>query len=159
MYFVTLTIKKWYYIFDRYNRWDILADSLKYCQKNKGLKVHAYVFMLNHIHLIIQSPDVSGVIRDFKSHTAKALLINIKETEPTILRLFRSKEGKYEFWQKTNMPEIIETDYFLQQKLDYIHDNPVRKQYVSQPEHWIWSSAGYYENEEQGKIKIDPLDD
>jgi REP element-mobilizing transposase RayT len=134
------------------------VDSLKYLQKNKHLKIHAYVFMLNHIHLIIQSPDVSGAIRDFKSYTAKELLKNIKETEPSILELFRLQNGSYDFWQKTNMPELIETDYFLQQKLDYIHQNPVRKQYVSQPDHWIWSSAGYYENEEGGMIKIDPLD-
>ena len=82
IYFVTPTIWNWYYIFDRHNRWQILADSIKYCQKNKGLKVYAYVFMLNHLHLIIGSNDVAGFLRDFKKYTSKRLIENIKEFEP-----------------------------------------------------------------------------
>ncbi|MGH1352815.1 MAG: hypothetical protein ACRBBN_18720 [Methyloligellaceae bacterium] len=48
-YFITPTIWNWYYIFDRYERWQILADSLKYCKKNKGLEIFSYVFMLKFI--------------------------------------------------------------------------------------------------------------
>ena len=158
VYFVTMTIRHWYHLFDRYDRWEILTDSLIHCQEHKGLKIYAYIFMLNHIHLIIQAPDVSGVIRDFKSYTAKALLKNIKETELDILNLFCFPDGHYELWQKTNMPELIETEQFLEQKFNYIHYNPVEKQYVAQPEHWLWSSAGYYATGEQGRIKIDYLE-
>ena len=56
------------------------------------------------------------------------------------------------------MPELIESDEFFQQKLDYIHNNPVRKQYVEKPENWTWSSASHYFEEKEGKIKIDYLD-
>ena len=66
IYFLTFTVNHWYYIFDRYNRWDIIEDSLNYCIKKKGLKIYGYVFMLNHIHLIVEAPDVSGFVRDFK---------------------------------------------------------------------------------------------
>jgi putative transposase len=59
-HFLTLTVKNWYYLFDRHNRWDILLDSLCYCQKQKGLKIFHWVFMLNHIHLIVQSDNLSG---------------------------------------------------------------------------------------------------
>ncbi len=78
IYFITPTIHNWYYIFDRHNRWQILTDSLKFCQENKSLKVYAYVFVLNHLHLIIQSPDAIGFIRDFKKFTSKKLIENIK---------------------------------------------------------------------------------
>ena len=91
IYFVTPTIWNWYYIFDRHNRWQILAESIKYCQNHKKLEVFAYVFMLNHIHLIIKSPDVSGFLRDFKKHTSKKLLENIKRFEPNILDLFKKQ--------------------------------------------------------------------
>ena len=59
-YFLTLTIQRWYYLFDRHNRWGILADSLCYCIDRKGLELNGYVFMLNHIHLIATLPDMSG---------------------------------------------------------------------------------------------------
>ena len=73
IYFLTPTIWNWYYIFDRHDRWQILADSLIYCQKNKGLKIYSYVFMLNHLHLIVGSKDVAGFVRDFKRHTSTEL--------------------------------------------------------------------------------------
>jgi putative transposase len=41
----------------------------------------------------------------------------------------------------TNAPKKIENPVFYLQKLNYIHENPVRKGYVTQPEHWLWSSA------------------
>jgi putative transposase len=141
LYFCTLTVKNWYYLFDRHHRWEILIDSLQYCQKHKGVKIYAYVFMLNHLHCIIQSPDVSGFLRDFKSFTSKKLKENILSTEPNILNLFQDKNGKYEFWKKTNMPKIIENEKYFLQKKAYIENNPVRKQYVKNPEDWIFSSA------------------
>lgn len=155
MYFVTLTIKNWYYIFDRHQRWPILADSLKYCQKYKGLKIYAYVFMLNHLHLIIQANDTASVLRDFKKFTAKRIYQNLLATEPAVAKLFDEGEGSFRIWQKTNMPKIIETNHYFQQKLAYIHDNPVRKEYVSGPEYWYWSSAGCYINNVAGPIQIE----
>ena len=96
--------------------------------------------MLNHIHLIINSNDVSGFIRDFKKFTSKRLKENIADTEPTILKLFL-ENGKYEFWKKTNMPEKIESEKFFTQKKRYIENNPIRKQYVQKSEDWVYSSA------------------
>lgn len=136
-----MTVKKWYYLFDRHYRWNILADSLNYCRKNKGLKIYGFVFMLNHIHLIIHSSDVSGFIRDFKRFTSGELRKNIAKTEPIVLSLFLNKEGKHEFWYKTNLPKLIETEMFFNNKLEYIHNNPVRKNYVMRADDWYRSSA------------------
>ncbi len=136
-----MTVKRWYYLFDRHYRWNILADSLNYCRKNKGLKIYGFVFMLNHIHLIIHSPDVSGFIRDFKRFTSGELRKNIAKTEPTVLPLFLNEEGKHEFWDKTNLPKLIETEMFFNNKLEYIHNNPIRKNYVMRADDWYWSSA------------------
>jgi putative transposase len=157
-YFITMTVKGWYKVLERNNRWRTLTDSLEYCQKNMGLRIYAYVFMLNHLHLIIQSADVIGFIRQFKSYTAKILLKNIGETEPDILSLFHSGKGGYEFWKKTNKPELIIAEEFFTQKLNYIHNNPVKKGYVIYPEDWEWSSAGYYVNGKRGRIRIDVME-
>jgi len=97
-YFVTPTVKNWYYIFDRYKRWEILADCLRYHVENKELKIFGYVFMLNHLHMIVQCPDVIGFIRDFKKFTSRRIQTNLQQTEPNVLELFRNSEGLYEFW-------------------------------------------------------------
>jgi len=140
-YYLTFTVRNWYYIFDRHNRFQILADSLKYCQKNKGIRLYAYVFMINHLHLILSGSDIIGFIRDFKRHTSKEMQKNIIATEPSVLKLFDLGNGRYEFWSRTNMPKMIASEEYLLQKIKYIHENPVRRQYVKQPENWIWSSA------------------
>ena len=55
-HFITFTVKNWYYLFDRHNRFEILEKSFVYCQKYKNLKIYAYVFILNHIHFIADVP-------------------------------------------------------------------------------------------------------
>ena len=117
-YYLTFTVRNWYYIFDRHNRFQILADSLKYCQQRKRLKIYAYVFMINHMHIIASSPDMIDVFT-----------------------LFHLVSGKYEVSARTNMPKIIENEAYLLQKMKYIYENPVRRQYVKKPEDWLWSSA------------------
>jgi putative transposase len=151
-YYLTFTVRNWYYIFDRHNRFQILADSLKYCQRHKGLKIYAYVFMINHMHVIASSPDMIGFVRDYKKHTSKEIQNNIIATEPNVLNLFRLGNGKYEVWSKTNMPKMIENEEYLIQKMKYIHENPVRRQYVKKPEDWVWSSAN-----PESDIIIDPM--
>jgi len=151
-YYLTFTVRNWYYIFDRHNRFQILADSLKYCRKNKGLKIYAYVFMINHLHLIVSGNDIIGFIRDFKRHTSKEIQNNIIATEPKVLKLFDLGNGKYEFWSRTNMPKMIENEDYLFQKVNYIHENPVRRQYVKNPEDWRWSSAN-----SDNDIVIEPM--
>ncbi len=140
VYFLTFTIRRWYYLFDRHNRWDILLDSLRYCQENKALKIYRWVFMLNHIHLIVQNNDVAGFVRDFKHYTANELRKNLLATEPEILKLFE-EDGNARIWGVTNMPELIESEEFYIQKSNYIEQNPVRKSYVKRAEDWVYSSA------------------
>jgi len=51
------------------------------------------------------------------------------------------ESGKYQIWKKTNLPIILETTKVFTQKKEYIEQNPVKKNYVSSPEHWVYSSA------------------
>ena len=141
VYFVTFTVKRWYYIFDRHERFKILEDSFSYCQRHKGLKVYAFVFMLNHLHFVAQAPDLIGVVRDMKKHLSKELRKNISMTEPSVLSLFKAQGETFNLWKSGNYPKLIETEKFFRQKVDYIHSNPVKKLYVHFPEDWRWSSA------------------
>jgi putative transposase len=55
LYFITFMVIKWIDLFTKPKNQPILIDSFKYCQKNKGLKIHAYVIMMNHLHAIVSS--------------------------------------------------------------------------------------------------------
>ena len=96
--------------------------------------------MINHIHLIALSSDTIGFVRDFKKYTTNEILKNIEQSEPMMIKLFIFGAEK-KLWQKTNMPELIESESFFLQKLDYIHQNPVKRSYVTEPKNWYWSSV------------------
>ena len=62
---------------------DILIDSLRFCRQHKGLKVHAYVILDNHLHLVVAGEKLTGIIRDFKSYTAKLLIARLEQDQKT----------------------------------------------------------------------------
>ena len=108
--------------------------------------------MINHIHLLVSSNDTIGFVRDFKKFTSRKILENIQKSEPNILKLFSNKDGPYQLWSKTNLPELIESENFFNQKISYIHNNPVKRNYVFIPENWYWSSAN-----PGSKLKVDSI--
>ncbi len=143
-YFVTMTIKNWVYILDRFERWDLLSSTLKFYQKTRNLKLYAFVFMLNHIHFIAQCDDMIAFIRDFKKYTTRVFEQNIAITEPNLIKRFLNDEKHFTLWDKTNMPIQLHTRKYFLEKYNYIVNNPVKRGYVVVPEHWYWSSANEY---------------
>ncbi len=159
MYFLTFTVVGWIDLFTRKECKDIVIESLKFCQKEKGLNVHAYVIMGSHIHLILsaqeQTNGLSNIIRDIKRHLSKTLikwvLTNKKESRKTwIEHLFKyhakynSNNTNYQLWQQNNCPKILLHPRFTKQKLAYIHANPVAAGIVFNEENYLYSSAGNY---------------
>jgi REP element-mobilizing transposase RayT len=75
--YITCTIVGWMDLFSRPVYRDIVIDSLRFCQTEKGLQIFAYVLMSNHLHLIVKSKDedtLSKILHDFKKHTGKSML-------------------------------------------------------------------------------------
>lgn len=150
IYFLTLTIIEWIDIFTKPQYFKIIIDSLKYCQKNKGLLLYEYVIMTNHIHIISQAEigyKLSQIISDFKKHTTREIFRvlhfdNRKYILNLIKNSFSKKRGyKNQIWLRENYPEIIESEKFYLQKAKYIHNNPVVKGYVNKSQDWLYSSA------------------
>jgi REP element-mobilizing transposase RayT len=154
-YFLTLTVVNWIDIFSRVRYKEIIADSLNYCVKNKGLIIYSYVIMSNHIHLIAKSNkgNLSDVLRDFKSFTSLEIIKSIKEINESrkewLLWMFsraakrQGREG-YKLWQSGNGAEQMITSKFMQQKIDYIHQNPVTSGVVFESSTYKYSSAINY---------------
>ena len=155
LHYVTFQIVGWVDLFTRKVYRDIVIDNLRYCQQHKELEIHAFVVMSNHVHLMIRSNSgkLSDTIRDFKSYTSKQILKAIESEHESrrewMLNIFEfaAKQHKrnafYQVWTHENHAEIIYSDKFLFQKMDYIHQNPVRAGIVEHPEEYLYSSARY----------------
>jgi len=155
LYFLTFQIVGWVDIFTRKEYRDIAIESLKYCQQHKGLNLFAYVIMSNHIHLLAQSEygKLSDIIRDFKSFTSKrfqeVVSSNIESRKDWMKMVF-AYHGKYkkkqdnQVWTHENHAELIYSQKFIEQKLNYIHENPVRSGIVTKVEDYLYSSARNY---------------
>jgi REP element-mobilizing transposase RayT len=151
IYFITSTIVQWIPLFTRKAYIDILLDSLKFCRSNKGLKIFAYVILDNHLHLLVSGENLSNIIKDFKRHTAREIL-NLAQKEKKLwllnqfkfYRLKHKTDSDYQVWQEGFHPKLITSEEMLQQKIEYIHDNPVRIGLVEKSEDWLYSSARNY---------------
>ncbi len=168
LYYITLQVVYWVDIFTRPTYRDIILESLAHCQKEKGLDVFAYVIMSNHIHLIAKSEkeDLSAILRDFKKYTSKKIVEAIEESTESrknwMLRLFmhaakrQNKKGTYQLWTHENHAVQLFSNAMIQEKVEYIHHNPVRGKIVSKPEEYIYSSAMDYSGR-KGLIDIIPI--
>lgn len=155
LYFLTFQVVGWVDIFTRKIYREIVLKNLLYCQENKGLNLFAYVIMSNHIHLVAQSEyeSLSGIIRDFKSYTGKKILEAIQdptESRRDWMKLVFEYHGKdknhqtYQVWTRDNHAEHVFSQKFIDQKVNYIHNNHVRAGIVSRPEDYLYSSASNY---------------
>lgn len=147
-HFITCTITHWIPIFTRKESVDIIHESLKYLQTSDGLKIHAYVILENHLHLIVSSDNLPKTIQKFKSFTAKEILSLLKINKVyTILEQLafykkaHRRETSYQLWQEGYQPKEIINEDMLKDKIDYMHQNPVKRGYVENPTHWLNSSA------------------
>jgi REP element-mobilizing transposase RayT len=168
LHFVTLQVVEWVDIFSRENYRKIITKNLNYCVENKGLEIYAWVIMSNHIHLLVKSTtdNLSGTIRDFKSYTSKLILAGIQEINESrkdwMLKLFEAaalkhkRNTNYQFWTHDNHSEHVFSNKFMEQKLEYIHYNPVRAEIVDKPEDYRYSSARDYTGE-SGLIPIEKI--
>ena len=158
LYFVTFTVIQWLDVFIRREYKDIFLESIRYCQQHKGLEVCAYCIMSSHIHMILgrnSEPNLEGIIRDIKKYTSLKIIDAIKDNQQEsrkelLLWLFEragrknSNNKKYQFWQQHNHPVELSTNEMIDQRLEYIHNNPVEAGIVLSPEDYLYSSAINY---------------
>ena len=155
-YFITCTLIGWVDLFTRPEYKNIIVDSLNYCTYKKGLVLHAWVLMTNHLHFIGRCEEpfkMSDFLRDFKKFTSKQLAATIKEIPESrrdwLLDKFNFEARKTnraennKIWQDDNHPIDLH-DIDPDQKLNYIHENPVKAGIVEFPEQYLYSSARDY---------------
>ena len=168
IYFVTFAVVEWVDVFTRQVYRDILIESFRHCIREKGLAIHGYVIMSNHVHLIISSKgkqSLSAIMRDMKKFSSikiiQEIIGNLSESRRDwMLRIF-ADAGKangnnthYQFWEQENHPiELHPNSNLFSQKLEYIHQNPVKAGLVAEAADYLYSSASNYE--EKGGILME----
>ncbi|MBC7750342.1 MAG: transposase [Candidatus Saccharibacteria bacterium] len=151
VHFVTCTVLHWLPVFTNQDSVGIVIDSLKFLQQ-EGIKIYAWVILENHLHLVIQSNNtLSKDLARFKRHTASKIFALLRERNATTLldqfkhyKTAHKVDRELQFWQEGSHPELIANDLILRQKVEYIHQNPIKRGYVDQAEHWRYSSARSY---------------
>lgn len=169
VYFVSFATVYWIDVFTRQAYFNILEQSVAHCRKEKGMELYAYCFMPSHIHFIFRSSqeEPACLLRDFKKYTSKKVLEAIEENpqesrKEWLLWMFekagkeKSNVSKYQFWQHHNKPIELWSTAVIKQKLDYIHNNPVKEGFVTQPTQWKYSSARNIA-EEDPSFEIDSI--
>lgn len=155
--FITLVVTDWVDLFIRDVYCKVIDDSLNYAIENKGIVVHAYVYMSSHIHLIVSSNDVplTEFVRDFKKYTAgefiKLIDSSLESRKEWLLAKFSYaanrivRGGEYKIWKDGFHPVLLDTPHKIQQRVEYIHKNPVDAQIVFHERDYVNSSYRMYE--------------
>ncbi|MCG6861589.1 MAG: transposase [Chromatiaceae bacterium] len=159
-HFLTCTIIEWLPVFTRQEAVQILFDTWSYQREHEGLKLYGFVILENHLHAVAQAPDLPETWRRFKSYSARRIIDLLVENraEAVLKRLRHARKAQrgdrtHQLWQQGSHPQGIEGEAMLRQKLEYIHNNPVKRGYVDEPEHWRWSSARNYAGRE-GLVEV-----
>jgi putative transposase len=169
LYFVSFATVYWIDVFVREDYTKTIIASLDYCRKNKGLEIYGWCIMPSHLHLVIRAKENNPekVLGRFKEFTSKQLRQQIEENpqesrKEWMLKLMQHAASKssnvkqMQFWQHHNKPIELWSNDVTEQKMNYIHMNPVVAGFVSEAHHWKYSSAIDYSGG-KGLLDIDFL--
>ena len=170
-HFITFGVVEWIDALTRAEYKDIIVESLRYCIDKKGLSLHAWIIMTNHLHLIMSAKRdhlISNILRDLKKYTSKkihqAIIDNPQESRKDWLIYMFDRAGKrnannkhFQIWRQDNHPIELSSPAILKQKLDYLHENPVKAGIVYAPEEYVYGSGVDYYTSRKGKVNIEHL--
>ena len=162
LYFITASIVDWKHLFITPEYANIPLNSLAWLQQQKRILLFAFVIMPSHLHAIIktESNPIGVIVQQFGSFTAHEVLNKLRaEKQKDLLELFQQKKRdqrhEHSIWQDIQAKNISSTDFLLQ-KMEYIHQNPVAKDWklVEDRADYLYSSAGYYDYGRKPIIEI-----
>jgi REP element-mobilizing transposase RayT len=152
--FFTATIQKWIPLLNNYGYKQIIVDSMAFLVGKKRCEIFAFVIMPNHIHVIskinskLKRQDVQ---RDFLKYTSQQIRFALQDKQSKLLSEFEVnlKDRRYQFWQRNPLSVNLFSREVIEQKLDYIHANPVKGKWnlVEDIVDYKYSSASFYEED------------
>jgi len=153
-YLLTATTVEWMPLLSNNEVLQIIIDSMRFLHESGRMTLFGYVIMPDHIHVAASGDNLSSEFGNFKSYTARRIIDHYKNiNKSSVLKKLSfykksfKKDRDFQLWQEGNKPKQISNRGIMIQKINYIHNNPVRCGYVDRPEHWIHSSARNYSGE------------
>ena len=168
LYFVTSSIAGHKHLLNMPEYAQIILDSLSFLRREKEIKLYAFVIMPNHFHLIVKLPDASNISKlahDLKLFTANQIIKKLQvNKELHLLDYFEQqakgiKKQRYKVWETGFWDKNIFSEEFLLEKMEYIHNNPINKNWhlVEERSEHLFSSARFYDKGEEPIIVIDDI--
>ena len=168
IFFITFTCHRWLPLIDKINGYDIIYQWFNYL-KSKGHFINGYVIMPNHIHVLISfieaKQSINIIIGNGKRFMAYQIIKRLKLNNQ--IRILEKMEGdvsesrkinnkRHEVWELSFDWKDCRSNYFVYQKLDYMHNNPFVKKWAlcNNPLEYIHSSAQFYLTGVQGLYPI-----
>jgi REP element-mobilizing transposase RayT len=159
-WFITFTCYRWLPLFEITRSYDLVYKWFEYLKTEKQADILSYVIMPNHFHAIIHLSDCQSGLNKIVANGKRFMAYDIierleKQGEKKILEELteavnitnRSKKQKHRVFETSFDAKSLESDWFIEQKLDYIHHNPVNGKWnlVSDFTEYEHSSASFYE--------------
>jgi len=145
-YLITTNVKDRRPLFAERSCCQIVIDGIRFLRTRLGHRVHAYVLMPDHLHLVVtprESGNVSQIMHSLKLHTSREIGV-----------LLGSKGG---IWQARFYERALRTPRDVEEAIVYVHDNPIKAGLADRPEDYDWSSYRAYISGEPTPIDVDPL--
>lgn len=147
--FITTTCLEWKPILENDSFKDIIISSLRFLSNENRVTVYGFVIMINHFHLVWQIKGDHAredVQRDFLKFTGQQILKQLRnESSPLQDELLvNAKDRKRQVWERNSLSVPLWSNDVIWQKIDYIHNNPVRAGLCKYPEEYKYSSAQFY---------------
>ena len=149
--FYTATILQWKPLLQQDKYKDIIVNSLQYMVTNKRITLFAFVIMNNHLHIIWQvlyNEMPTTIQFSFMKYTAQQIKFDLQINDTSLLAQFKvtAKDRTYQFWKRNSLAIDLYTPQVFQQKINYIHFNPVKAGLCNMAEEYKYSSANFYQN-------------
>jgi putative transposase len=142
----------------------LLAESLDRAVKGQSCRLVAYVFMPEHVHILVQPTVVELridlLLKAIKAPFSVRIRRRLEEAgSPLLERLtVRERPGvhRFRFWQEGGgYDRNLRSVKALEAVIAYIHENPVRRGLCIRSTDWRWSSARHYYGDEQEVLRDD----
>ncbi|MEA5402410.1 hypothetical protein VB776_05765 [Arcicella sp. DC2W] len=155
VYFWTDTVKDWKRLFNQEKYIELIISVWQELVALEQIKIYAFVIMPNHLHVVWELLKKNGKEMphaSFNKKVAHEIVKDLKLNHPKVLSYFEvnEKERQYRIWQRDPLAVLMNTRVKVQQKIEYIHLNPLQEKWnlTDRPENYRWSSAKFYETGE-----------
>lgn len=170
LHFITSSTYRRARLFDSERFRTCFITTLGALRRELEFRIVGYVLMPEHFHLLIwptELSDPTAIVRRLKERTAKFILRNLQDhqEQPWCQRMLARvtlpatvhDHARFRVWQRRFYDLNVWSPKKRDEKLTYMHNNPVKRGLATEPEAWPWSSWRFYFLNDTTVLPMDPI--